>query len=274
MLAGLGLAAIDSPVQAEVIDLSGMSTLKNGFDVRLMPETSTPLVAALVLVRTGYASESASKSGFSHLLEHLVFAGTERRMKGSIQREVKDLGGYINGFTRDDYTGYLIVGHRDHLDQLLGILADILFNSTIKEQAVVEAKEVVLEEIRRSQSRLGTKEEELFQSLLHEGSSYATTGLGNETTVRAAGRGEIIDFYRRTYRPDNMILLLMGGFDPAEALDAVRGSFGGKDMGGMSPDVVKPIHPLAVRTYLFTSAMPDVRVRIGFAGPDPRGSDA
>jgi len=274
LLAGLGLAAIVSPVQAEVIDLSGMSTLKNGFDVRLMPETSTPLVAALVLVRTGYASESASKSGFSHLLEHLVFAGTERRMKDSIQREVKDLGGYINGFTRDDYTGYLIVGHRDHLDQLLGILADILFNSTIKGQAVVEAKEVVLEEIRRSQSRPGTKEGELFQSLLHEGSSYATTGLGNETTVGAAGRDEIADFYHRTYRPDNMILLLTGGFDSAEAIDAVRESFGGKDMGGMSTDVVKPIPPLSERTYLLTSAMPDVRVRIGFAGPDPRGSDA
>jgi zinc protease len=269
-----GLFASLSPVRAELIDLSGMSTLKNGFDVRLMPETSTPVVAALVLVRTGYASETASKSGFSHLLEHLVFAGTEGRTKDSIQREVKDLGGYINGFTRDDYTGYLIVGHRDHLDQLLDILADILFNSTIKEQAVVEAKEVVLEEIRRSQSRPGTKEEELFQSLLYEGSSYAATGLGNETTVRAAGRDEIADFYRRTYRPNNMILLLKGGFDPAAAMDAVRGSFGGEDMVGESPDVVPPAPPLAERTYLLTSAMPDVRVRIGFAGPDPRGSDA
>lgn len=274
MLAALSLLLSPFVPRAEIIDLSGMSTLKNGFDVRLMPETSTPVVAALVLVRTGYASEIASKSGFSHLLEHLVFAGTGKRTKDSIQREVKDLGGYINGFTRDDYTGYLIVGHRDHLGKLMEILADILFDSTIKEQAVVEAKEVVLEEIRRSQSRPGTKEEELFQSLLYEGSSYARTGLGNETTVRAAGRDEIADFYFRAYRPDNMILLLKGGFDPDEAMKAVREAFGGEGMGGGSPDVVKPVPPLSKRTYLFASAMPDVRVRMGFAGPDPRSSDA
>ena len=133
------------PAQAEIIDLSGMSTLRNGFEVRLMPEASTSIVAALVIVRAGYASESESKGGFSHLLEHLVFAGTERRTREAIQREVRDLGGYINGFTRDDYTGYLIVGHRDHLGQLLDILADILFNSIIEEQAVAEAREVVLE---------------------------------------------------------------------------------------------------------------------------------
>ncbi|MCJ7500088.1 insulinase family protein, partial [bacterium] len=131
-----GFAVVSSSARAEVIDLSGMSTLKNGFDVRLMQEASTPVVAALVLVRTGYASENESKSGFSHLLEHLVFAGTVKRTKELIQREVKDLGGYINGFTRDDYTGYLVVGHRDHLDKLLEILADILFNSTIEEEAV------------------------------------------------------------------------------------------------------------------------------------------
>jgi len=274
IFAALSLLLLPLIPRAEVIDLSGMSTLKNGFDVRLMPDTSTPVVAALVLVRTGYAGESASKSGFSHLLEHLVFAGTGKRTKGSIQKEVKDLGGYINGFTRDDYTGYLIVGHRDHLGQLMGILADILFNSTIKEQAVVEAKEVVLEEIRRSQSRPGTREEELFQSLLYEGSSYAATGLGNETTVRAVEKDEIIDFYRGTYRPDNMILLLKGGFDPAEAMDAVRESFGSESMGQKRPNVLKPVPLLSERTYILAGAMPDVRVKIGFTGPDPRSSEA
>jgi len=274
MLAALFIILLPLAPRAEIIDLSGMSTLKNGLEVRLMPENSTPVIAALVLVRTGYANEDSSIRGFSHLLEHLVFGGTENRTKDSIQREVKDLGGYINGFTRDDYTGYLIVGHRDHLDQLLSILADILFNSTIKEQAVAEAREVVLEEIRRSESRPGTREEVLFQSLLYGGSPYATAGLGNETTVRAVQRDEIADFYQRTYRPNNMILLLKGGFERAGAMEAIGQSFGGQEMGPEKPNVARPMPPLGERTYLLASAMPDVRVRIGFAGPDPRGSEA
>lgn len=268
------VCGLANPAQAQIIDLSGFSTLKNGFEVRLMPEASTSVVAALVLVRTGYASESEAKKGFSHLLEHLVFAGTAERTREGIQREVRDLGGYINGFTRDDYTGYLVVGHRDHLGQLLDILADILFNSTIEEQAVTEAREVVLEEIRRSQSRPGVREEEMFQALLYEGSSYAATGLGNEITVSAANRDEITEFYGRTYRPDNMILLLMGGFEPGIAGAEVRRAFGDAPMGGQTREVVMPADPLAERTYFLYSDMPDVRVRIGFAGPDPRSEDA
>ncbi len=261
--------------RAEIIDLSGMSTLENGLEVRLMPDPSTRMVAVLVLVRTGYASEGEFNSGSSHLLEHLVFAGTGVRTKDSIQKEIKDLGGYINGFTRDDYTGYLVVGHNDYLEQLLDVLADILFHSTIEEKAVTEAREVVLEEIRRSWSQPGIREAELFQALLYEGSAYAKTGLGNELTVAVVKRDDITEFYHRTYRPDNMVLLLRGGFDPPKALEAVREYFGGEEMGGgMIPAIVKPEPPLSERTYFTTSTMPDVRIRMGFAGPDPRSKDA
>ena len=263
-----------SPAGAEIVDLSGMFHLENGLDARLMPVAGTPTVAALVLVRTGYASEGASRSGFSHLLEHLVFAGTQKRSKNRIQREVEDLGGYVNGFTRDDYTGYLIVGHRDHLDQLMDVLTDMLFHSTIPEEGVKEAKAVVLEEIRRSQSRPGTKDSERFQALLYEGSPYARTGLGNETTVSSSTREEIEHFYRRAYRPDNMILLLRGGFSVSEAARTVKEAFGSAVMGAENKSIPLPAPPTADRMYQDYSDLPGVKVSIGFAGPDPRHADA
>lgn len=258
---------------AGVVDISGLHSLENGLDVRLMHEPSTSVVATMVLVKTGYAAEGATRSGFSHLLEHLVFAGTEERSRHEIQKEVKDLGGYINGFTRDDYTGYLIVGHREHLPDHLEILADMLFHSTVPEQAVQEAKEVVLEEIRQMRSRPGTREELLFQSLLYEGSPYARTGLGNETTVSAVSRDEIYDFYRNTYCPNNMILLIKGGFDTEDVRSWIEGTFGTEPMG---PEVSTPIAPASLsaqRSYLLGSVMPDVKVRIGFEGPDPKSGD-
>lgn len=268
------MTAVSSTAQAEIIDLTGRSVLQNGFEVRLMPGDSTSLVAGLVLVRTGYASESQSESGYSHLLEHLVFAGTANRTADSIQEEIKDMGGYINGFTRDDYTGYLFVGQADHLGRYLDILDDMLFHSTIREESLKEAEDVVVEEINRFRSRPEAREEALFQSLLYGGSSYAKTGLGNETTVRSAGRDDILGFYRRSYRPNNMILLLAGGFDPTAALRAVGESFGREERGGTRVRVLKPPPFLSARTYSLASDMPDVRVRIGFAGPDPRSADA
>jgi zinc protease len=259
--------------RGDVVDLSGIHFLENGLDVRLMPEPSTPVVATLALIRTGYAAEGNATSGFSHLLEHLVFAGTLSRTREEIQQEVKSLGGYVNGFTRDDYTGYLIVGHRDHLQKHLDILSDMLFNSTIREQAVDEAREVVLEEIRRMQSRPETREDTLFESLLYEGSPYARTALGNETTVSSVTRDDIDSFYRLMYRPNNMVLLIKGGIDEGGALEAVRESFGRVSMG---PDAARPSPPpplMSRRSYILGSSLPDVRVRVGFAGPDPKSGD-
>ncbi|MDT8396258.1 MAG: pitrilysin family protein [bacterium] len=263
-----------APAWAEIVDLSGNFSLENGLDVRLMPDTSTSMVAVMALVRTGYAVEGAGRSGFSHLLEHLVFAGTQKRSKSRIQREVEGLGGYVNGFTRDDYTAYLIVGHRDHLGQLLDVLSDMLFNSTIPEKAVDEAKAVVLEEILRSRSRPDTRDEELFTSLLYGGSPYARTGLGSETTVSAATREEIESFYKKNYRPDNMILLFRGGFEPDRVHEALEKTFGPAPMGADRIAVTKPEPILARRVYRADSSTPGVKVRIGFAGPHPRHTDA
>ncbi|UCF31604.1 MAG: insulinase family protein [bacterium] len=255
-------------------DLSGHHVLSNGLDVRLMPDPATPLVAALVLVKTGYATENTSNSGYTHLLEHLVFAGTDGRSKEQITREIEDLGGYLNGFTRDDYAGYLVVGHRDHLSSLLEILSDMLFHSILEEESIAEAREVVLEEIRQQRSRPGLRGSEVFQSLLYRGSSYARTGLGNLKTVAEVSRNALATYYRRTYRPDNMILLMAGGLSPDETLEIIDRTFGDEDTGGEEIPVL-PAPPLAgQRVYTVKSDAPGVRVMVGFTGPDPRSGDA
>ena len=254
-------------------DVTGHHRLSNGVDVRLFPSDGTSLVATLVLVRTGYALEDPANLGYSHLLEHLVFAGTEEMDKESLFDEVERLGGYLNGYTRDDYMGYLMVGHRESYRRQLELLSDILFRAALKEEAVGEARKVVLEEIRRRQSRPGTKVDEMFQSLLYEGSTYARTGLGSERTVSSVSREELLSHYRRFYRPDNMILLAAGGVDAGELLPLLEETFGAADPGA-SRERPPPPPPLrGRRRYTLRSDLSEVRVQVGFNGPDPRESD-
>ncbi len=205
-------------------EVTGHHVLSNGLDVRLHHEQSTPLVATLVLVKTGYALEDPTNLGYSHLLEHLVFAGTADMNKEELFRRVEEMGGYLNGYTRDDYMGYLMVGHRDDFSRQMELLSQILFDAAIGETAVSEAKEVVLEEIRRRESRPGTETSEMFQSLLYEGSTYARTGLGNVRTVSKVSRDELVAHYRSVYRPNNMILLAAGGIGGKENFPARKTS--------------------------------------------------
>jgi zinc protease len=270
MLTG-SIATAGAPVPN---DITGHHVLNNGLEVQLLPVPSTPMVAALLLVKTGYAIEEATTSGYTHLLEHLIFAGTEKRPdKMTIFKEVQDLGGYLNGFTRDDYAGYLVVGHRDHLEGYLDLLSDILFNSTISGKAVSEAKEVVLEEILRQDSVPGTRAAQTFQALLYADSSYERTGLGNRLTVSGAARDEIVDYYKRTFLPNNMVLLMSGGFSSEAALRSIENTFGQTAIGSENLEI-PPAPPLKGQLVsLLKTDLPDVRVKIGFAGPDPKSPD-
>lgn len=250
--------------------MTGRHYLSNGLEVRLLPRQATSLVATLVLVKTGYALEEPANLGYSHLLEHLIFAGTEEMDKNKLFEKVESMGGYFNGYTRDDYMGYILVGHREHFERQMGLLAAVLFQAAVKDEAVAAAKEVVLEEIRRRQSRPDTRAYETFQSLLYEGSSYARTGLGNERTVSGASREEILEHYRRVYRPDNMILLAAGGLKEQSALQVLERTFGAVEPGAR-PGRADPPPPLVGRrVYTLETEIPDLRVQIGFNGPDPR----
>ncbi len=272
-IAAAGFPSV-SPALPSAGDVTGYHILDNGLDVRLLPGQSTPMVATLVLVKTGYAGEDLANRGYSHLLEHLVFGGTASRDKDRIQREVRDLGGYINGFTRYDYTGYILVVHRDYLLRGLGILSDMLFHSTLSESSVAEARQVVVEEIKRRESRPDARLDEMRRALLYAGSAYERTGLGNELAVSSVAREALLDYYRNTYRPGNMILLMAGGFDAPSALDSIGKTFGREAMGGTRPKVVPPPPIEGQRVFSLKTELPDTRIMLGFNGPDPRSGDS
>ncbi|MFV1956951.1 MAG: M16 family metallopeptidase [bacterium] len=255
-------------------DVTGNYFFDNGLEVRLIHRQATPLVSTLVLVKSGYAMESMEQKGYSHLLEHLIFSGTDRRSKGQIMKEVEGVGGYINGFTRADYTGYIVVGHRDYNDDLMDLLSDILFNSLIEDTALDEARRVVVEEILREKSRPGARIDEVFQRLLYPQSPYSHTVLGSESSLASATRQRIKDFYLRTYRPDNMILLISGGFDEGATLRTLERTFGSLRPGGKTGNVPAAPRLAGRRIYNLRAGVPDVQVRVGFAGPDPRDDDA
>jgi hypothetical protein len=102
----------------EVLPASQHFILENGLEVVLLENRSSPMVGSLALVKVGSVRESVGTGGLCHLLEHLVFEGTSRRTQREIFREVHSWGGYLNGFTREDYTGYIVMAPPEHLESM------------------------------------------------------------------------------------------------------------------------------------------------------------
>lgn len=209
----------------EILDARGTFTLENGLEA-LVVEMASPLVASLILVKTGSRDETVATMGVSHLLEHVLFDGTARRTKEELFREVYGMGGYLNGFTTEEYTGYILMAHPDFLDRMLDIQADILFHSLFDATKLEITKGVVIEEIRQAQTSPTSREADAHKARLYRGTSYAHPVLGNAQVIRGLSRDGILEYYRARYVPNNMIAVLIGPIDQKTARTKLSQAFG------------------------------------------------
>ncbi|MCY3986610.1 MAG: insulinase family protein, partial [Candidatus Dadabacteria bacterium] len=201
-------------------------SLPNGMTVLLDRNDSSPVVAVNVWVKTGSACEVEGEYGLAHVHEHMLFKGTEKRRVGEIAGIVEAGGGDINAFTSFDETVYYIVSARRFLPVALDLLSDVMENSTFDPAELEKELEVVQEEIRRGEDSPSRVLSQKLFSTAYSIHPYGRPIIGTSQSVGSFTREGILDFYRKWYSPDNMILVVVGDFDPAKIKDEVARTFG------------------------------------------------
>lgn len=253
-------------------DLTGRVRLDNGLEALVVPREGSPLVALLVAVKAGSRHETAATLGAAHLLEHLVFEGTETRGRDEIFRWVYGVGGYLNGFTRDDVTGYILMGPPSELRPMARLLAQLLSGARLSTGALAGVKAVVLEELRQAAAQPGYADEARFRSARFGGTPYAEPALGTEASIEAITLEDLTRFYRTHYTPDNMVTLVVGGATAAEMTGAVREAFGAMPRGG-GRAVERPDPPRLPPGGAVVRMGSDRTLRVGFLAPPPTDPD-
>ena len=206
----------------------GLSTLRlgNGLEVLLIENPSLPMVGLNLLVKTGSAQEKLANNGASHMLEHLLFNGTEKRTQKQLYDDVDRIGGYNNANTGETYTNFMLVAPFEHLEKAMEIQSDMVFHSTIPENKFAKEKGIVLEEIGKS---LANSQEEIrrnLRSILYQGTAFSLPTLGTSATVKALKRDEIQSYYKKHYIPNNMLLSVIGNFNTRQCLKLIRKFYG------------------------------------------------
>ncbi len=214
------LIASAVPAQDQVMRLD------NGMKVILRENHASPMVASVIFVRSGSKYESRFENGITHLLEHLLFDGTAHKSRLDIDRGIRDLGGYINAFTRKDLTAYLVLMPKQYIDYGLTTQADMLFNSVFPEDELAKERKVVIEEIRQEADRPGRAAREFFTAKAYNGTDYARPVLGYESIIENIPREAIIRYWKENYRPGNMTALVVGDFQPEVMKTIVTNIFG------------------------------------------------
>ncbi|MHB1845076.1 MAG: M16 family metallopeptidase [Deltaproteobacteria bacterium] len=202
--------------------------LPNGLTVVLVENRAAPVVAIQAWVQVGSADETASEAGLAHLHEHMLFKGTKRRAPGEIARDVEGRGGEINAWTSFDQTVYHLVLASRFFEDGVEILADAVQESTFDEGELAREIEVVVEEIKRSEDMPSRRVSRELFSLAYGAHPYRWPVIGTEQSVRSFRRPQILDFYRRHYSPEKLVLALVGDVDAQAALAQVERHWGGR----------------------------------------------
>jgi zinc protease len=201
--------------------------LPNGLTLILKPDPAAPLASVQVWVKTGSQHEGAHLgSGLSHYLEHMLFKGTERRAGREISVTVQAHGGYINAYTTFDRTVYYIDIPGEHVRVAIDVLADAVLHSTLPAEEVEKEKQVILREIDMG---LDDPDHRLWQTLFETAfreHPYRYPIIGHRDVFAAVDRTALEAYYRERYVPNNLVVVVAGGFDRNAVQAAVNEHFG------------------------------------------------
>lgn len=214
-------------------------TLPNG--VRLIYERMDYVrsLAMGVWVDTGSVRESPETAGASHLIEHMVFKGTEKRSAEQIAIEMDAVGGNLNAFTSKECTCFYAKVLDEHLELAADILSDIVLNSVFDPDELKKEQGVVLEEILMNEDTPEDVASEESNMSFFEGESLESAILGTKDSVRAFTRESLFAYKNEHYLPGNIVVACAGHFDEAQLVETVSRYFGGFVKSGSTGPLVE-----------------------------------
>jgi len=201
--------------------------LPNGMRALLLPDKRAPAVVFLVWYQVGSREERAGKTGLAHILEHMMFRGTKERSGKEFSNLIKRNGGSHNAFTSYDYTAYYERMPADRLELVMQIEADRMVNLELRKEDFEPEKNVVLEERRtRTDDSPTSLLFEQVQAAAFTAHPYRNPIIGWERDIRSLGLDDLREFYRRYYDPANAIAVIVGDFEPEQAVRLLEKHFG------------------------------------------------
>lgn len=202
------------------------SKLANGVRVILAPMKSTKTVTVLVIIGTGSKNENEKNRGISHFLEHMFFKGTAKRpTKLDIAKELDSVGGLYNAFTGKEHTGFWAkVGSR-HCDLALDIISDMLLNSKLNAEDIEKERGTVIEELNMFLDNPIMRIPFLFEEVLYPNCPMGWDIGGTKKTMRSVRRKDFLDYYKKYYTGDNVIVAVAGNFDEKIIKDKISRYF-------------------------------------------------
>lgn len=200
--------------------------LKNGLSVLLLENHKSPVVSVQMWVSTGSADESKPEAGISHFIEHLVFKGTRKYGLGEIASTVEASGGELNAYTSFDQTVFYVTISKEFAGVGLDVISEMMGFPQFDSKEIDNEREVVIEEIRRSNDSPSRQASRMLFSTSYAGHPYSVPVIGYDKIIKNVSRKTIMNYYTSRYVPRNMQLVIAGDFEMAKMVKDVTKVYG------------------------------------------------
>ena len=213
-----------------------LTTLSNGVRVVCDPMPGLETLALTVVAGRGAADEDLARSGWSHLLEHMVFKGAGDRSSRDIVEVIESQGGQINAATGYERTSFQVRALKGGLDLGMDVIADLLLRPTLDEADLVREKQVVGQEIAEAADAPDDYVFDLIQRSAWGEHPVARPILGSTDSVNAATNAGLSDWRAAIYAPDRLVISATGAVSEGELLAAAERAFGGAPARAVLPE--------------------------------------
>ncbi|WP_299452124.1 pitrilysin family protein [uncultured Microscilla sp.] len=191
-------------------------TLKNGLQVYLHQDTTTPVAAVNILYNVGSKDEDENKTGFAHLFEHLMFGGSKNIP--SYDEPLQRVGGENNAYTTPDITNYYITLPIANIETAFWLESDRMMSLSFDPEVLEVQRKVVIEEFKQRYLNQPYGDVWLkLRPLAYQVHPYRWATIGKDIShIERATMQDVKDFFRKFYLPNNAILAVAGNIDKAQ----------------------------------------------------------
>ena len=248
-------------------------SLDNGIRVILNKIEGVYSISVGVFVGAGSTYETPKENGISHFIEHVTFKGTKKRTSFDISNDTEMIGADINAYTTRNLTCYYVKSTAYHTKEAVEILSDVFLNSVYDEGELEKEKNVILQEINMCEDT----PDDLCADLLNEAyfgkTGYGARILGDKKRVLSFTRDDVLNYKKKYYTTDNIVISVSGGFDESVVKLLIDEYFGGKEKSYCAKKPVYNTENLA-KSLSKCKNITQTHICLGFKGAGILSDDA
>jgi zinc protease len=243
--------------------------LSNGMRLLVREDPRLPLVSMVAVFRGGLLAETPQTNGVTHLMAKVLLKGTKSRTAEEIADMIEAVGGSIGSDAGNNSFSVSLDVTQPDFNLGAELLADVLLNATMPEQAITREKEVQLAGIKEDDEQLTTVARNILREALFAEHPYALRGKGSAQSVAELSQKDLIEFRDRYLVARNGVISIFGNVQAAQAKQVFEQALGGMKSGQLAlTDAPKPA-PLA-RTIPVESLKDKAQgvIMVGYCGAD------